>query len=109
LIGAGDHQPTSTLFFGIVHELAALIHRRRLERPEGSYTRKLFDAGIKKIAQKVGEEGLEVALAAVGEDNPHLAEESADLIYHLLVLLEARGLALAEVGKVLRQRAGKPG
>jgi phosphoribosyl-ATP pyrophosphohydrolase/phosphoribosyl-AMP cyclohydrolase len=104
----GSHQPTSTRFFGIVDELAALIHRRHLERPEGSYTKKLFDAGIKKIAQKVGEEGLEVALAAVAEENPRLAEESADLIYHLLVLLEARGLSLEAVGKVLQQRADKP-
>jgi phosphoribosyl-ATP pyrophosphohydrolase/phosphoribosyl-AMP cyclohydrolase len=99
--------PIATSFFNIVHELAALIHRRNLERPEGSYTKKIMDAGIKKIAQKVGEEGLEVALAAVVEDDARLAEETADLIYHLLVLLEARGLALEEIGKVLQQRAGK--
>ncbi|MGH7493767.1 MAG: bifunctional phosphoribosyl-AMP cyclohydrolase/phosphoribosyl-ATP diphosphatase HisIE [bacterium] len=102
-----DTRPTSTVFFGSVDELAAVIHRCNLERPEGSYTKRLFDAGIKKIAQKVGEEGLEVALAAVGEENARLAAESADLMYHLLVLLEARGLALEEVGKVLQQRADK--
>ncbi len=87
-------------------ELEAVIARRHEERPIGSYTTKLFDAGIKRIAQKVGEEGLETALAAVVEDDAALLGESADLLYHLLVLLRMRGLSLDDVNRVLAQRRG---
>jgi phosphoribosyl-ATP pyrophosphohydrolase/phosphoribosyl-AMP cyclohydrolase len=85
-------------------ELEALIARRYEERPPGSYTTKLFDAGIKRIAQKVGEEGLETALAAVVEDDAALLGESADLLYHLVVLLRMRGLSLSDVQRVLVDR-----
>jgi phosphoribosyl-ATP pyrophosphohydrolase/phosphoribosyl-AMP cyclohydrolase len=71
----------------------------------GSYTAKLFDAGIPRIAQKVGEEAVETVLAATTKD-PKLADEAADLLYHLLVLLEASGIGLTDVMKVLRDRAG---
>ena len=84
--------------------LQALIRRRDAERPPGSYTTKLFEAGIKRIAQKVGEEGLETALAAVAEEDGPLLGEAADLLYHLVVLLQARGLSLADALKVLEQR-----
>jgi phosphoribosyl-AMP cyclohydrolase / phosphoribosyl-ATP pyrophosphohydrolase len=87
-------------------ELEALIARRYEERPPGSYTTKLFDAGIKRIAQKVGEEGLETALAAVVEDDAALLGESADLLYHLVVLLRMRGLSLSDVQRVLVDRRG---
>lgn len=73
--------------------------------PASSYTARLIAAGPKRIAQKVGEEGVETALAGVAGDAAELASESADLIYHLLVLLRARGLALADVLDVLAQRA----
>jgi phosphoribosyl-AMP cyclohydrolase / phosphoribosyl-ATP pyrophosphohydrolase len=86
--------------------LEAVIARRYDERPPGSYTTKLFDAGIKRIAQKVGEEGLETALAAVVEDDAALLGESADLLYHLLVLLRMRGLSLVDVQRVLATRRG---
>jgi phosphoribosyl-AMP cyclohydrolase / phosphoribosyl-ATP pyrophosphohydrolase len=86
--------------------LEALIARRWTERPPGSYTTKLFDDGIKRIAQKVGEEGLETALAAVVEDDAALLGEAGDLIYHLLVLLKMRGLSLEDVKRVLAQRRG---
>ena len=85
-------------------ELDALIAYRNAERPDGSYTTKLFEAGIRRIAQKVGEEGVETALAAVVQDDTALKGEVADLVYHLLVLLRARGLSLADVVEVLAQR-----
>lgn len=85
-------------------ELDALVAQRERERPAGSYTTKLFESGVRRIAQKVGEEGVESALAAVAQDAEALLGESADLLYHLLVLLRARGLSLAEVDAVLRER-----
>lgn len=85
-------------------ELDALIDRRHAERPAGSYTAKLFDAGVRRIAQKVGEEGVETALAAVALGDAELLGEAADLVYHLAVLLRARGLSLADVGSTLAQR-----
>jgi phosphoribosyl-ATP pyrophosphohydrolase/phosphoribosyl-AMP cyclohydrolase len=84
-------------------DLQALIHKRHRELPEGSYTTHLFQQGMPRMAQKVGEEGVEVALAATAE--PHkLCEEAADLLYHLLVVLEASGKSLADVIAVLEQR-----
>ncbi len=85
-------------------DLSALVERRAAERPEGSYTTKLFDGGIRRIAQKVGEEGVETALAAVAEDDDALLGEGADLLFHLLVLLRARGLGLADVEAKRRAR-----
>lgn len=89
-----------------VHELDALVASRHEERPEGSYTTSLFDGGVRRVAQKVGEEGVETALAAVVQDDAELLGESADLVYHLLVLLRSRGLGLADVERVLRERHG---
>lgn len=89
-----------------VHELDALVASRHEERPEGSYTTSLFDGGVRRVAQKVGEEGVETALAAVAQDDAELLGESADLVYHLLVLLRSRGLGLADVERVLRERHG---
>ncbi|MBX3713269.1 MAG: bifunctional phosphoribosyl-AMP cyclohydrolase/phosphoribosyl-ATP diphosphatase HisIE [Lysobacter sp.] len=88
----------------VLGALQALIRRRDAERPPGSYTTTLFEAGVKRIAQKVGEEGLETALAAVVEEDGPLLGEAADLLYHLVVLLQARGLSLADALKVLEQR-----
>jgi phosphoribosyl-ATP pyrophosphohydrolase/phosphoribosyl-AMP cyclohydrolase len=85
-------------------ELDALVARRERERPEGSYSTKLFEAGPRRIAQKVGEEGVETALAAVAQDDAALLGEAADLVFHLTVLLRARGLGLADVEAVLRER-----
>lgn len=90
----------------VLADLDALIARRAVERPAGSYTTKLFDSGIKRIAQKVGEEGLETALAAVVEDDAALLGESADLLYHLIVMLRARGLTLDDVKRTLATRRG---
>ena len=85
-------------------ELDALVAQRDAQRPQGSYTTRLFEQGIVRIAQKVGEEGVETALAAATQGDDELLGEAADLLYHLLVLLRARGLGLAEVSAVLRQR-----
>lgn len=89
-----------------VAALDAVVARRVADAPEGSYTRRLLDAGIARIAQKVGEEGVETALAAVTADDASLRGEAADLVYHLLVLLRARGLSWADVGAELARRAG---
>lgn len=89
---------------GFLAELDALVERRHAERPDGSYTTRLFDAGIRRIAQKVGEEGVEVALAATCEGNAELLGESADLLFHLLVLLRSRGFGLSDVVAVLASR-----
>lgn len=85
-------------------ELDQLVEARERERPEGSYTTKLFESGVRRIAQKVGEEGVETSLAAVVQDDQALLGEAADLVYHLLVLLRARGLSLADAVRVLEQR-----
>lgn len=89
---------------GFLGELDALIAQRHAERPAGSYTTQLFEGGIRRMAQKVGEEGVETALAAVAQDNEALLGEAADLVFHLLVTLRARGLGLADVANVLAQR-----
>ncbi len=87
-------------------ELDALIAQREREHPQGSYTTRLFEGGIRRIAQKVGEEGVETALAAVAQDEAALLGEAADLLYHLTVLLRARGLSLEDARRVLAARRG---
>ena len=86
--------------------LDVLIAQRERERPAGSYTTQLFESGIRRIAQKVGEEGVETALAAVVQDDAALLGEAADLLYHLTVLLRARGLSLTDAKQVLAARRG---
>lgn len=80
------------------------IIRRAVERPEGSYTAELLNAGIGAAARKVGEEAVEVTVAALGESDERVVEEAADLVYHLYVLLAARGIDLARVEDVLAAR-----
>ena len=88
----------------VLSALDVRITERERERPAGSYTTTLFEAGVRRIAQKVGEEGVETALAAVVQDDAALLGEAADLLYHLLVLLRARGLSLADAKAVLQSR-----
>jgi phosphoribosyl-ATP pyrophosphohydrolase/phosphoribosyl-AMP cyclohydrolase len=90
--------------FAFLAELDALVAARERERPEGSYTTRLFEGGVRRIAQKVGEEGVETALAAVAQTPDELAGEAADLLFHLTVLLRARGLSLADAVAVLARR-----
>ncbi len=101
----GDTLPTRGYPF--LKELATLIHQRRLEAPEGSYTTYLFDQGIKRIAQKVGEEAVELVIASLKGDREEQLNETADLIYHLLVLLEKKEYTLEEVEAVLVDRHKK--
>lgn len=97
----GDDVPAGLAF---IATLEAIIAQRIAARPEGSYTARLYAAGAKRMAQKVGEEGLEVALAAVAESDDKLVAESADLLYHLLLLLKSRGLSLERVAAELKSR-----
>ena len=118
-LGPTCHNGTCTCFdagckapvgpkLSFLSDLDKLIETRKRDLPEGSYTTKLFNGELRRIAQKVGEEGVETALAAVTQDDAALSGEAADLVFHLLVLLRARGLGLAEVLQVLAQRhAGK--
>ncbi len=95
-------EPRAPLAF--LAELEAVIAQRIAARPEGSYTARLYAEGVTRMAQKVGEEGLEVALAAAVESEQKLVAESADLLYHLVLLLASRGLSLADVTAELRAR-----
>jgi phosphoribosyl-ATP pyrophosphohydrolase/phosphoribosyl-AMP cyclohydrolase len=88
-------------------ELWRTIAQRALERPPGSYTVELLEAGVGACARKVGEEAVEVTVAALGESDERLLEEAADLVYHLYVLLAARGLDVSQVDDVLRARQGR--
>jgi phosphoribosyl-ATP pyrophosphohydrolase len=92
-----------------LHDLAARVKERAQASAETSYTRKLLDKGINHCAKKLGEEAVETALAAVAEDREHLIAETADLLYHLLVVLEARGVSLTEVEAALAARTGMSG
>ena len=87
--------------------LEKVIQARLENPPEGSYTASLVAAGAKRIAQKVGEEGVELALAAVAGDRDETVNEAADLVYHLLVLLNIRDLRLADVAALLEARHGE--
>lgn len=97
----GEEPPVALSFLA---RLDALVGERAHTRPAGSYTSRLFEAGLTRIAQKVGEEGVETALAAVASSPEALIDEAADLLFHLLVLLRARGLELGPVLARLRAR-----
>jgi phosphoribosyl-AMP cyclohydrolase / phosphoribosyl-ATP pyrophosphohydrolase len=100
-VATADHDVS---FGTMVERLAGTIAQRHREMPEGSYTAGLIRQGTDRLAQKVGEEAVEVVVAALG--NERLAEESADLVYHLLVLLEERGVGIDDVARVLHDRHG---
>ena len=99
--GAPEEDPGGHL----LTRLAQTIAQRAAERPKGSYTADLLAGGVGKISQKVGEEAVEVVVAANSEDDGRLASEAADLLYHLLVLLQARGVPLDAVLRELESRA----
>lgn len=92
-----------------IEKLAATIAARTSASPDSSYTAKLLHDGIEKCAKKFGEEAFELALAAVSNDKSHTAQEAADVIYHLLVLLRATGVSLAEVETILAAREAQSG
>ena len=87
-----------------ISQLNSVIDARYNDRDEKSYTASLFNSGVKRMAQKVGEEGVEVALAAATNDREELINESSDLLYHLLVLLRAKDVSVSEVMANLRAR-----
>ena len=89
---------------GWLVELSRIVAARASSGDERSYTRKLMDLGVERIAQKIGEEGVEVALAAVTRDTKDCAQEIADLLYHLTVLMEARDFGWSDVTRVLKSR-----
>jgi len=108
--GPACHTGTPTCFGepggGTLVRLAGTIARRARERPDGSYTARLLGEGVARVAQKLGEEAVETVVAATAEDGARLASEAADLLYHLLVLLEAKRLPLERVLEELDRRAG---
>ena len=107
--GPACHTGTATCFGeptgSVLTRLAGTIADRARTRPAGSYTARLLGEGVAKVAQKVGEEAVETVVAATSEDEARLASEAADLVYHLLVLLEAKQLPLERVLEELARRA----
>jgi phosphoribosyl-ATP pyrophosphohydrolase len=91
----------------MLHELEAIIAERKANPKAGSYTNSLFDAGVNKIAQKVGEEATEVIVAALGQGKPEQIGELSDLFYHTLVLMAQVGVTLADVEAELERRHKK--
>jgi phosphoribosyl-ATP pyrophosphohydrolase/phosphoribosyl-AMP cyclohydrolase len=100
----GDNAVTDGERLSFLLELEQVIGQRIADKPDGSYTARLYEQGMRRIAQKVGEEGLEVALAALSEPDDPFLGECADLLYHLLVLLRARSLRLDTVIEEMRHR-----
>jgi phosphoribosyl-ATP pyrophosphohydrolase/phosphoribosyl-AMP cyclohydrolase len=96
-----DQTPSN---IGFLDQLGTLIAERHKTMPEGSYTTSLFSEGKARIAQKVGEEGVELALARMKDDSAEMASEAADLLFHMMVLLEDAGLSLADAINVLQDR-----
>ncbi|ABD85886.1 phosphoribosyl-ATP diphosphatase [Rhodopseudomonas palustris] len=92
-----------------IHDLAATVDARAASGGEGSYTRKLLDKGPEHCAKKFGEEAVETVIAAVENDRAHLIAESADVLFHLLVLLKSRDVRLEEVEAALAQRTTMSG
>lgn len=93
----------------VLTELAATIRARRAATAEASYTRQLLDGGAEKCARKLGEEAVETVIAGVSQDETALKGEAADLLFHLLVLLEVRGVQLSDVLEELASRRGLSG
>jgi phosphoribosyl-ATP pyrophosphohydrolase/phosphoribosyl-AMP cyclohydrolase len=87
-----------------LYTLEKIIRERKISESEDSYTVKLLSAGLTKISQKVGEEATEVIIAALKESDEHFKNEVADLLYHLLVLLQAKGISLKDINAVLANR-----
>ena len=108
--GPTCHNGTTSCFapaqsdWGFLFELETLLKSRKTASPESSYTARLYASGTKRIAQKVGEEGVETALAATVNDRAELTNEAADLMYHLLVLLQDQDLDLGTIIKRLKER-----
>jgi phosphoribosyl-ATP pyrophosphohydrolase len=92
-----------------LHDLEKRVQERAKESADVSYTRKLIDRGVVHCAKKLGEEAVEAAIAAVGEDRDRMIAEAADVLYHLLVVLHTRGISLAEIEAALAERTRQSG
>jgi len=92
-----------------LHDLEQRVQARAQASAESSYTRALIDKGVAHCAKKLGEEAVELAVAAVAEDRSRVVGEAADVLYHLLVVLHARGIPLAEVEAALAERTRQSG
>lgn len=112
-IGPTCHNGTESCFapaqsqWGFIYELENLLRERKNASPDSSYTARLYASGTKRIAQKVGEEGVETALAATVNDREELRNEASDLLYHLMVLLQDQSLSLSDVIGCLQERHKK--
>ncbi|HGN0128133.1 TPA: bifunctional phosphoribosyl-AMP cyclohydrolase/phosphoribosyl-ATP diphosphatase HisIE [Proteus mirabilis] len=112
-IGPSCHNGTESCFapaqsqWGFLYELENLLRERKSASPDSSYTAQLYASGTKRIAQKVGEEGVETALAATVNDREELKNEASDLLYHLMVLLQDQSLSLSDVIDCLQKRHKK--
>lgn len=112
-IGPTCHNGTESCFapaqsqWGFLYELENLLRERKSASPNSSYTAQLYASGTKRIAQKVGEEGVETALAATVNDREELKNEASDLLYHLMVLLQDQSLSLSDVIDCLQNRHKK--
>ena len=112
-IGPTCHNGTESCFapaqsqWGFLYELENLLRERKNASPDSSYTAQLYASGTKRIAQKVGEEGVETALAATVNDREELKNEASDLLYHLMVLLQDQSLSLSDVIDCLQKRHKK--
>lgn len=100
----GDDAVTTAERISFLNQLESVLAQRIADKPEGSYTARIWSQGKTRMAQKVGEEGVEVALAAVTQEDDRLISESADLLYHLALLLKSRDLSLTDVVRELEQR-----
>jgi len=96
-----ENRENDLLFFGYLQDL---VDRRKAEMPEGSYTTSLFSSGVRKIAQKVGEEAVETVIGAMAGDDENFLYEGADLLYHLIVLLSHKGYRIEDLAAELRKR-----
>jgi len=97
-----NDETAQNIFF--LQELTSLISQRKKEMPEESYTTSLFESGVSRMAQKVGEEGVELSLAAVKDDREEILNEAADLLFHMMVLLEEKDLSIDDICKILISR-----
>ena len=95
---------TSSLTAAMLQQLETVIQSRKKEMPEGSYTTELFKKGVSRIAQKVGEEAVELSIAAQYDDKQRIVEETADLLYHTIVLLTEKGITMKDVYQELEKR-----
>lgn len=100
-VAAGEKETRTE---GFIRELEQVIRQRHRDMPEGSYTSRLFSRGVPKIAQKVGEEAVETVIEAAAQNRDAMIYEASDLVYHLLVLLEATGCSISDLEKELERR-----